>query len=666
MSGTGADQTADAMPAAPAGRSDLVARIADRLHLLVLSIALVPVVTAIARRSGDRWIPIGDNALIELRARDVFSLDHFPLLGTWSSASLSAGKDLNHPGPLLFDLLAVPVKLFGGATGVALGVGLINAAAIVGTVLVARRVGGRTAALAAAAVTATLAFTLGSAMLTDPWNPHVLVLPALFSLVCTWAVASGDLAVLPWLFVGCSLCLQTHLGYAYLVPALVITALAGAIAVYRRRWRLDAATRAGDAPRMRRTGVISLLVLLVLWAQPLLEQLFGEGQGNLARIATSTGGDEPTIGATNAVRIAGGVLAVPPWWSRGSFVDAVPYTPYSADGITLDPVGLRSTGVALLGLVVLAGLLGLAAWWSVRRRDRTATVVAVVAAVAVVLALGSLTIMPIGPLGLTPHQMRWLWSIGAFCVLALLVAGVGALGCRHGNRAGVVLAAVAVLVSLANVPAHVQPAGPDTFQESIPVARAISDQVREFHTDDRVVLDASNLRYLEPYSAVVMAAMQQADVDLRVTEEGLVRQLGNARRAAGDEPLTVYLLEGRSALEVPAGSERIAFTSPLDQASIDGLLEGEQAMIDEFAAFGIVLTPEGERLAVDGAFGLSVQEIVDASFDPATFVASGLAAELVAAAALQLDPSVADLFAATSALRRQVGTTTVAVLIRPS
>ena len=35
------------------------------------------------------------------------------------------------------------------------------------------------------------------------------------------------------------------------------------------------------------------------------------------------------------MRIAGGVLAVPPWWSRGSFVDAVPYTPYSADGDTL-------------------------------------------------------------------------------------------------------------------------------------------------------------------------------------------------------------------------------------------------------------------------------------------------------------------------------------------
>ena len=128
----------------------------------------------------------------------------------------------------------------------------------------------------------------------------------------------------------------------------------------------------------------------------------------------------------------------------------------------------------------------------------------------------------------------------------------------------------------------------------------------------------------------------------------------------------MYLLEGRAALDVPVGSERIAFTSPLDQASLDGLLEGEQAMIDEIAAFGIVLTADGERLAGEGAFGLSAQEIVDASFDPAAFVANGLAAELVAAGALQLDPSVAELFTSTSALRRQIGTTTVAVLIRPS
>ena len=656
----------------PIATAGVLARSLARLEVIVVAIALMPVMVAIARRRGDRWIPIGDNALIELRARDVFSLDHFPFLGTWSSASLSAGKDLNHPGPLLFDILAIPVKLFGGATGVALGVGMVNMAAIIGIAIVAHRVGGRIACLAATAVASLLGFTLGSAMLTDPWNPHVLVLPALFMLVCTWAVAAGDLAVLPWLFVAGSLCLQTHLGYAYLVPALVITALAGASAVYRRRWRADSRVKADDDRHIRRIGAISIGTLLVLWAQPLVEQLFGEGQGNLGRIATSTGSDEPTVGASTAIRIAGGLFAVPPWWDRGSFIDAVPYTPYDADGVTLTPIGLRSAAVAATGLLVLIALLGVVEWRAWKRRDRAAFSVAVVAGVAVVLAVGSLTIMPIGPLGLTPHQMRWLWSIGAFCLLAIVLATLPAFavfrasGSRGARFGGYSIAAISILVSLLNVPAFSQPAGPDTFADSIPVARSISDQVREFHTDESVVLDSSTLRYLEPYSAVVMAAMQQAGVDLRVVEPGLVRQLGNARRANGDEALTVFLLEARAAIEVPEGSRRIAFTSPLDQPAIDRLLAGETAMIDEISAFGIVLSPDGDRLAADGTFGLTAEEIVNAAVDPASFVGSGLAAEMVAAGALQLDPSVSEMFVATSALRRQLGTTTVAVLIRPS
>ncbi|MBI5087511.1 MAG: hypothetical protein HZB15_01190, partial [Actinobacteria bacterium] len=40
--------------------------------------AVVPILVAIARHSGRRWMPIGDNALVELRSRDVFSWRHFP------------------------------------------------------------------------------------------------------------------------------------------------------------------------------------------------------------------------------------------------------------------------------------------------------------------------------------------------------------------------------------------------------------------------------------------------------------------------------------------------------------------------------------------------------------------------------------------------------------
>ena len=42
--------------------------------------------------------PVGDNGYFALRARDVFT-DHHPLLGTWTSASLSVGGKPRRPGP---------------------------------------------------------------------------------------------------------------------------------------------------------------------------------------------------------------------------------------------------------------------------------------------------------------------------------------------------------------------------------------------------------------------------------------------------------------------------------------------------------------------------------------------------------------------------------------
>jgi hypothetical protein len=222
--------------------------------VLAVIVALLPVVVAVARALRSDWIPIGDDALVEIRSRDVFSAEHFPLLGTWSSASLSAGIDLNHPGPLLFVLLAPFVAVFGGPAGVAIGIGVLNAAAIVGCAMVGYRALGRTGSLAATLVAGALSWTLGSVLLTDPWNPHPLVLPCLLLLLLTWDVAQGDLAALPWLVAVGSLCLQVHLGYAYLVPSMLLVAVVAAGFELRRRWRLDDSGHAADKVLVRRTA----------------------------------------------------------------------------------------------------------------------------------------------------------------------------------------------------------------------------------------------------------------------------------------------------------------------------------------------------------------------------------------------------------------------------
>jgi hypothetical protein len=84
---------------------------AERGLLLVVTVlAVLPVVVATVRAAARGWLPVGDNAYFAIRARDVLT-EHHPLLGTWTSASVSAGTDFNNPGPLLFDLLAIPAKL---------------------------------------------------------------------------------------------------------------------------------------------------------------------------------------------------------------------------------------------------------------------------------------------------------------------------------------------------------------------------------------------------------------------------------------------------------------------------------------------------------------------------------------------------------------------------
>jgi hypothetical protein len=640
---------------AAAGR---VRSLATRVEVWAVVAVLVPIAVAVARHSTGRWLPIGDDALVELRSRDVFSWRHLPLLGTWSSASLTAGKDLNHPGPLLFDLLAVPVRLFGGRAGMAVGVGLINSLAVVGVAMVTHRLRGAAASVWATVVAGGLAWTMGSVMLTDAWNPHVLILPCLLMLVLAWGVAAGDVALLPWLLAAASLCLQTHLGYAYLVPTLCVAALVGAAVVYRRRWRTDPSVRAIDGARLRRTGLASVATIVVLWAQPLGEQLFGSGQGNMARILTSTGGDEPTVGPSLGIRIVARLVALPPWWTRASFVKAVPNTSYDPDGTTVSPAGLPGLGVAVAALVLVLGAVAVLGWWAWRRRDRTGTVAIAVALVAVALSLASLTIMPIGPLGLTPHQMRWLWPVSAFVVLSVVVNLASVRADRRVALAGL---AVVAVVAVANLPAHLQLAGPESAPQSIAPARAISDQVAAWHAEGPVWLDTRELRVFEPYSAVVMAALQRGGVDVRVDEPGLVRQLGNARRATGNEQVRLVLREGRAAISAPTGATVVAFTSPLSSAEIDDVIAGEAAMVDQIALMGVTFTDAGARLVESGAFGATADEIVAASFDAEALVGSGMAAALVHADAIELDPSTAGVMRRTADLRVRLDDTTVAV-----
>jgi hypothetical protein len=284
--------------------------------------------------------------------------------------------------------------------------------------------------------------------------------------------------------------------------------------------------------------------------------------------------------------------------------------------------------------------------------------------------------MPLGPFGLTPHQMRWLWPLGAFtwCSVALVLARWAIDRWRRVDRGSTVersiavgVAAVTVVVAALNVPRYEQLVGPDTFQAAIPVARDLSDQVAAFRADGSVVLDPTGLSLFEPFSAVVMAAFARGGVDFHVEESGLVRQVGDHRAVTGDETQRVVLRQGLQALSVPDGMERsIAFASPLSADEVAELEQGEQQMVDALAASGVAFTEAGQQLIDGGAFGLGRTEIEDAALDPAGFVSSGLAFRMVLAGALVVPAGQEQLFTRTSQLGDRVGDTTVAVFVGPA
>jgi hypothetical protein len=315
----------------------------------------------------------------------------------------------------------------------------------------------------------------------------------------------------------------------------------------------------------------------VLWAQPLWEQFFGPGRGNISRvvIAGTTGGDDfapspnASTGLSVGVRILGAVLALPPWWGRQGFDSSIPGSTWieNASGRTLSAPGLVPLWAAVLGLVVLVVLVALG-WRRVVRAGssqlhagfQTLAVATAVAAVTVV-------ITPIDVLGLSPHKVRWLWVVGAFATYLLVMAVLVGLAAATRRRALAGVAGVGVLALVLAVPTYVNESGPVQFREtydSISDLRRQLDAYLEGSDAPRAVnFDAGGIAFAEPYTVPVMAELLANGVDVAVTDATLARQLGPERfldpTSDEAERPVVFVRAGADAATLPAGTERIAF-----------------------------------------------------------------------------------------------------------
>ncbi len=338
---------------------------------------------------GDSYLPTVDWALFELQTRD--ALHHGVFVGPYSRFGF------NHPGPLLFYVLAGPYKLLGSRSiSMHITALAVNAASIATIGWVAFRRGRLPIVLTVLVPVGLLTHALGADLLRNPWNPYLPVLPLLLLLLLAWSVAVGDLWMLPIAIAVASFAIQSHVGLA--LESLALLAVAG-VGVVVQGVRTPGTDRAAWWRRLAKVSGVSAVVFVVLWL-PVGYGTFVKGDGNLRRLFDFFTQGRPTAGFNTAFEVLGLQWGPRPEWILG-------------------PRGHTIYGTALLEprwWLAIWLVLGAAAMVvAIRRRatDTSATETLWFAALILVgLAAAIVAVSNIVEYVL-PYLNRWTWVLGA-------------------------------------------------------------------------------------------------------------------------------------------------------------------------------------------------------------------------------------------------------------
>jgi hypothetical protein len=207
----------------------------------------------------------------------------------------------------------------------------VNIASIAGVLLIARRHGGRSLLVLAAAGIVLMSRSFAPESLHDLFNPSVALFPfALLVMVC-WSLAQGEYRLAPLAVLLASFVVQCHL--AFVLPA------AGLLAV--------GAFGARRAPR--RWALVTLAVFVVCWSAPIADEI-AHRPGNLSLLAIAATSRKQTLGVDAGWRHCSERLS-PPWrraCSGGRPGSPQPRRSGSSCAARLHPVvGLRRRRVRL-------------------------------------------------------------------------------------------------------------------------------------------------------------------------------------------------------------------------------------------------------------------------------------------------------------------------------
>jgi hypothetical protein len=236
--------------------------------------------------------------------------------------------------------------------------------------------------------------TLGAGFLWDPWNPYVIVLPFLAFVCFAWSAATGDARALPFALGFGSFVVQTHVSLGLEVVALLLLALG---------WLMLVERAPEERRRLRRAERVSLVVLVLMWMPPVVQE-FLPGGGNIGELLRFwTQPQRDTLGFARAARLIAPEFALPaPWLTRSARV--VPLSGALAAPHFSFPYALVALAIAT------------AYGW--RRRDRFALAtcsVALTAAVGGWISVARIVGVPY------PYLVVWAHVIGPVCWFAAAV-----------------------------------------------------------------------------------------------------------------------------------------------------------------------------------------------------------------------------------------------------
>jgi hypothetical protein len=428
-----------------------------------------PIVAATLRALVDGWRPAGDQAIIATRAFDVFT-SHTPLVGQYSDSTAVTGHTVRSLGPMLYWLLALPAR-FGSPGTLTLTIGLVNVAATIGVVILARRRGGLVFMFATAIALALMCRSLAPEVLHDVWNPSAGLLPFTFLIFLCWSVACGEYRLLPLTALVASFVVQCQL--TYLLPSVGMLAIAIVGLLASRNWRRGDPHVARDAadpqtPSGTRRGrggarwwaLAAVVLAIACWTPPIVDQLT-EPTGNLTAVVRTAKAGEPKLGASVAWHAVVRAIGVPPWWLTD------PSSPWERK----NEVRVESdTFTTVSTLLALCALLTVAAVGLVRRRvaDTAGALIALTLCLGLVaIAYSTPTTRLLGGTlaytlwwGSPAGMFVWLmlgWSLGR--ALGRLLGELGERATRLPRAAGLasavgvaVVAIVAAALSIAERP----------------------------------------------------------------------------------------------------------------------------------------------------------------------------------------------------------------------